>query len=658
MKIRNLLSIGIISSLLFTSCVNNDDFSEWNDGSQPISFSSYIKGLTKASDASWAEGDEVGIFMKNSGSNLSEATRANCKYLTDGLGKMLAATNNDALYYPGEGIAVDFVAYYPYTTSLNGTTYSVNVADQNNQPAIDLLYSNNAKNMSEGNPTLEFSHKLSKVVMNIEADASIASLDGLQISLTGMNTKADFNLENGSLDNASAPAEIKMLVNTTAKTAEAIVLPAALSGVKAVFSLSGYQTEAEISGTYEAGKKYTYTVKLSHSGLKPSIQFGDATITDWTEVPGGDINVDFGDGTEVNPEPGEAIVVTKDQPFTGLTDGQGNFTINNVQLPEGSDYVWEWSTQYNCMKASAFVGSAKASESWLISPALDLSQLTKATLTFQHAHKFAGTPAQELTLWVTEASAENWAQLTIDQYGTNNDYNFVSASIDLSAYTGKTIKLAFKYVSSTSAAATWEVKDVKVAEGDNQGGGTVDPDPDPVDGVIFTETLGYINGNTDANKVKISAFDGWDNSTLTFSDSYNAADIRAIAYKTPDNTSETAKVNNVWFPSGKDSELVISGIDTEGYKTLTLTYQSAANVFNSGTSIDLNTLEVYFNEAKANVPSKIVSKDNNDANVFYTMTVELDASAVSSNSSIRFYSPASANNVGLRLTNITLSGTK
>lgn len=144
---------------------------------------------------------------------------------------------------------------------------------------------------------------------------------------------------------------------------------------------------------------------------------------------------------------------------------QGAFTIDNKALPEGSDHVWQFETYNNqgYMKASAFVGGgAKASESWLISPAIDLSNTTNATLTFEHTHKFAGTPSNELTLWVTETSAESWKQLTIDKYGTNNDYNFVTPSIDLSAYAGKTIKFAFKYVSNTTAAGTWEIKNVKV----------------------------------------------------------------------------------------------------------------------------------------------------------------------------------------------------
>lgn len=113
------------------------------------------------------------------------------------------------------------------------------------------------------------------------------------------------------------------------------------------------------------------------------------------------------------------------------------------------------------MKASAYIGGTKyASESWLVSPLVDLSQATTATLTFDHAHNYAGTAEEEFTLWATETSADNWQQLTIDKYGSG--FKFTTATIDLSAYAGKTIKFAFKYVSTTDAAGTWEIKNVKV----------------------------------------------------------------------------------------------------------------------------------------------------------------------------------------------------
>jgi hypothetical protein len=147
-------------------------------------------------------------------------------------------------------------------------------------------------------------------------------------------------------------------------------------------------------------------------------------------------------------------------------DGLGLFTINDVLLGEGLSYVWkhESGNYGSYAKASAFSGSAKAAESMLVSPMIDLSTATAPVVSFVHTHKFAGTPSEELTLWVKEASAAEWTQVTIPTYGTNTNWIFVTAAVDLSAYAGKQIQIAFKYVSTASHAGTWEVSNFKVAE--------------------------------------------------------------------------------------------------------------------------------------------------------------------------------------------------
>ena len=145
-----------------------------------------------------------------------------------------------------------------------------------------------------------------------------------------------------------------------------------------------------------------------------------------------------------------------------FADSIGNFIINNVDI-DGLSYVWKHDAQYKQMKASAFVSNVKhATESWLESPKIDLSAASMPGLQFSHTHKYAGTPAEELTLWVKEWGAAEWTQVTIPTYGTNNDWTFVTAAVDLSAWAGKKVQIGFKYTSTTSAAATWEIKDVVV----------------------------------------------------------------------------------------------------------------------------------------------------------------------------------------------------
>lgn len=57
--------------------------------------------------------------------------------------------------------------------------------------------------------------------------------------------------------------------------------------------------------TFEAGKKYTYDIVLlkNDAGHEVAVT-GMGTITDWTTVPGGSVNVDI-DGGQTPTDPGK-----------------------------------------------------------------------------------------------------------------------------------------------------------------------------------------------------------------------------------------------------------------------------------------------------------------------------------------------------------------
>lgn len=484
MKISNLLYTGALSTLALMSCTNNDDHSDWY-GSEGIVFTTTIQ--SRISDNVWNANDEVGIYMMNAGSGIEAATAQNKKYIAQTNGTLTAASGN-GIYLPESG-SVDFIAYYPYTTNVSGNKIAINVSDQSNPAAIDLIYSNGTKGVEAATATnisLGFTHQLAKLTLNVTKDETIETLNGLNVNMKGITTEGEFNLADGTLAGTTGTnnKDVAMYVDAqgTTATATAIILPTAAStdqtSINLTFNLNGQSFTHTISDVsiFEKGTNVSFNANLSINNGKPVVSVGNATINDWVEKPGGDINVDFDGGTQPGGE-----TVALDESFA---TGQGNFTIEDKQLPEGGTYVWKHDTfnDDNYMKASAYIGGAKASESWLVSPAIDLSQATTATLTFDHTHKFIGTPVENfISLWVTETSAENWQQLSIDKYGTNNDYTFVTSSVDLSAYAGKTIKFAFKYVSTTDAAGTWEIKNVKVVA-NGEGGGTVTPEPDPEPG--------------------------------------------------------------------------------------------------------------------------------------------------------------------------------
>ena len=513
MKISNLLYMGALSTLALMSCTNNDDNSEWY-GSEGIVFTTAIQ--SRVSGNTWNANDEVGIYMMNAGSGIEAATAQNKKYIAQTNGTLTAAPGN-GIYLPESG-NVDFIAYYPYTTSVSGNKLAVNVSDQSNPAAIDLIYSNGTKGVAATTATtirLGFTHQLTKVTLNVTKDETIETLNGLGVNIKGISTEGEFNLADGTLTATAGTnnKDVAMYIDAqgTTATATAIILPTAAStdqtSLNLTFNLNGQSFTYTISDAsiFEKGTNVSFNAKLSINNGKPVVTVGNATISNWTEKPGGDINVDFDGGTQPG---GETVVL--DESFA---TGQGSFTIDNKQLPNGEgSFVWNHGSfnDDKFMKASAYIGGTKyASESWLVSPPVDLTQATTATLTFDHAHNYAGTAEEEFTLWATETSADNWQQLTIDKYGSG--FKFTTATIDLSAYAGKTIKFAFKYISTTDAAGTWEIKNVKVVA-NGEGGGTVDPEPEPEPGINLLTNPGFEDWT---NKLPTA----WDNKT------YNTGEI-------------------------------------------------------------------------------------------------------------------------------------
>lgn len=511
MKISNLLYMGALSTLALMSCTNNDDNSEWY-GSEGIVFTTAIQ--SRVSGNTWNANDEVGIYMMNAGSGIEAATAQNKKYIAQTNGTLTAAPGN-GIYLPESG-NVDFIAYYPYTTSVSGNKLAVNVSDQSNPAAIDLIYSNGTKGVAATTATtisLGFTHQLTKVTLNVTKDETIETLNGLGVNIKGVSTEGEFNLADGTLTATAGTnnKDVAMYIDAqgTTATATAIILPTAAStdqtSLNLTFNLNGQSFTHTISDAsiFEKGTNVSFNANLSINNGKPVVTVGNATINNWTEKPGGDINVDFDGGTQ----PGGEIVVFEES----FATGQGSFTIDNKQLPNGEgSFVWSLGSfnDDKFMKASAYIGGTRyASESWLVSPPVDLSQAATATLTFDHAHNYAGTAEEEFTLWATETSADNWQQLTIDKYGS--EFNFTTATIDLSAYAGKTIKFAFKYISTTAAAGTWEIKNVKVVA-NGEGGGTVDPEPEP--GINLLTNPGFEDWTNELPTA-------WDNKT------YNTGEI-------------------------------------------------------------------------------------------------------------------------------------
>lgn len=147
------------------------------------------------------------------------------------------------------------------------------------------------------------------------------------------------------------------------------------------------------------------------------------------------------------------------QPFSA---NLGEFTTHNVTLPGTSTYVWRVDTSRGYVSASGYVGGSNYDcEAWLVSPVFNLEGVEDPAMTFDHAINFFSSvdaAKTECTLYIS-VDGGAWQPLTIAEWGTNSDWNFVNAgTFSLAPYAGSKVMFGFRYTSTTAKAGTWEVK--------------------------------------------------------------------------------------------------------------------------------------------------------------------------------------------------------
>ena len=206
--------------------------------------------------------------------------------------------------------------------------------------------------------------------------------------------------------------------------------------------------------------------------------------------------------TNTNSGGGETVDILGDVTFFEESfDGkQGDFTINNVLLPEGSDRVWAASESYHCMSASGYVNpNMLASEGWLISPVINLKKATEAYLAFDnYCNKFNVEASTQCFVLAKADTETEWTTLPVEEWPTGK---FVTAAnISLAKFVGKKVQIAFKYSSTTSSAGTWEIKNFRITGYGEKG----------INGLTWED---FANGNFDEWNAEGTKPTGWQEDT-------------------------------------------------------------------------------------------------------------------------------------------------
>ena len=163
-----------------------------------------------------------------------------------------------------------------------------------------------------------------------------------------------------------------------------------------------------------------------------------------------------------------------------MGEGQGKLTIQNVKLQEPLTYVWYYSAAYG-MCASAFKDNASyESESWLVTPQIDLTRAKTPQFSFDQAFNKAPNFTEECAVFVStnyngDVTTCDWTQLewNLNEDGTLNvpggtSWVFQpSGYFDMSEYVGEKIHIAFRYTTSNGVSGTWEIRNLLLSEPEN-----------------------------------------------------------------------------------------------------------------------------------------------------------------------------------------------
>ena len=281
MKLRNLLYATFAMTMVACSQENSFLSQDETGVLRTISSGSGKFASRSVVDSKWEQGDAIGVFMLKSEDASSYSSQDNVKFINN------ETTANTKVTFTSEtGITlvndkVKFHAYYPWSdTNVTGTTYNVQISDQTeltNVSNSDLRWAESEeKDLTNGaldGLSLNFAHKLTflKVKTNVA--------DVKSVSVSGVNTEAQFNIVDGTLSGETGNTKSIQLCKTTIDEQTVycgIVVPTTeLKGfvIKIVATEEGkdmvyqyvYGDNTTLEGGLKGGWQYLFNITLEGS---------------------------------------------------------------------------------------------------------------------------------------------------------------------------------------------------------------------------------------------------------------------------------------------------------------------------------------------------------------------------------------------------------
>lgn len=272
-----LFPLALVAAAAMVSC-NGKVSPDAQDDKVAVQFGSSITASRAVYDK-WTVGDQIGIFMVEENEILSkDAIREdadNSAYRTEGDGAFSPVAAEQIIYFPMDG-DVDFYAYYPYTPEVNDYRIALDLTDQSNQEALDLMFAKvSGCNKSNPKVELQFSHLLSNLILEVQPGTGLtqADLAELTVKVKDANTKATFNLVDGTISGEETPEGFTMKTVEAGKRYEALLFPTTSESREIEFDLNNDHDGPftwTMKSALKGGSQYHHQVTLSRTAAEVS----------------------------------------------------------------------------------------------------------------------------------------------------------------------------------------------------------------------------------------------------------------------------------------------------------------------------------------------------------------------------------------------------
>lgn len=276
MKINNLSYLFVAGALAFASCSHDEYTGPDREGAKLIVNGTVNENVTRASNASWEPGDEIGISSDGGHDNVHFTTSKG-----DG-----AFESETPTYILGSG-ETSFTSYYPHHVEASANTPELSFTEPK-----DFMFATATASRENPVANFKFNHVMSKISMDITDANAVDGVTGT-VKLEGVPVSGKFHTLTGKVttDNTKGSITKEFLPNTTVD----IILPpldGATGTISVVINYNGKVYGGTISlSELEAGTEYHFSTELSAANEAGQLSISSATITDWNKSEQGDIDM-------------------------------------------------------------------------------------------------------------------------------------------------------------------------------------------------------------------------------------------------------------------------------------------------------------------------------------------------------------------------------